>query len=86
MKLDNFQLYFLWKMELEFKAEVVDRNGEVLGTVDHLVRDAWSGEIRKFMVRRKDMQEDLFLSPDDVAKATKTKITLNVTLEELHQR
>lgn len=73
-------------MELEFKAEVVDRNGTVLGTVDHLVRDTWSGEIRKFMVRRKDLAEDLFLSPEDVAKATKTRITLKATLEELNQR
>ncbi len=73
-------------MELEFKAEVVDRNGTVLGTVDHLVRDTWSGEIRKFMVRRKDLPEDLFLSPDDVAKSTKTRVTLNATLKELRER
>ncbi len=73
-------------MEIEFKAEVADRNGKVLGTVDHIVRDTWSGDIRKFVVRRKDSDKDLFLSPDDVAKTSKNQINLNVSLEELDQR
>jgi len=74
------------KLELEYKAEVLDRNGKSLGTVDHYVRDAWSGEISKFMVRREAPQSDLFLSPADVASSSKEKVKLNVTLEELEKR
>jgi len=73
-------------MELEFKAKVVDRNGKHLGTVDHIVRDTWSGEIRKFMVRRQNSDKDLFISLDDVVKSTKNQVNLNVSLEELNQR
>ena len=73
-------------MELEFKAKVVDRNGKQLGTVDHIVRDTLSGEIRKFVVRRKNSEKDLFISLDDVVKSTKNQVNLNVSLEELNQR
>jgi sporulation protein YlmC with PRC-barrel domain len=73
-------------MEPEFKAKVVDRDGKELGTVDHLVRDTWSGEIRKFVVRREEPEKDLFLTPEDIAEATKSQVNLNVTLEELNTR
>ena len=72
-------------MEIEFGAKVTDQKGKVLGTVDHLVRDAWTGETKKFMVRREAPYEDLFLSPDDVAEATKNKVKLKAPLEELSQ-
>ena len=70
-------------MELEYGAKVIDKNGEVLGRVDHIARDTWSGEIRKLLVRRKAPAQDLFFSPEDVAEATKDKIKLRVTSEEL---
>lgn len=73
-------------MEPEFKAKVVDKNGKVLGTVDHLVRDTWSGEIKKFVVRREESDKDLFLTPEDIMKATKSQVNLNVSLEELNIR
>lgn len=73
-------------MELEFGAKVEDQNGKVLGTVDHLVRDTWTGEISKFVVRRKAPDSDLFLSPEDVLQATKSKVKLNVSFQELSQR
>ena len=73
-------------MEIEFSAAVVDRNGKHLGTVDHIVRDTWSGDIRKFVVRQKNSGNDLFLSPDDVVKTTNKQVTLNISLEELYQR
>jgi len=73
-------------MELEFGAEVKDQNGKVLGTVNHLVRDTWTGEIRKFVVRRETPDNDLFLTPDDVLEVTKGKVKLNASAEELSQR
>ena len=70
-------------MEIEFNAAVVDRNGKKLGIVDYIVRDTWSGEVRKFRVRRKDPDKDLFISPDDIDKADKDQVRLSVSLEEL---
>ena len=69
-------------MEIEYGAEVTDRSGKVLGTVDHLVRNAWTGEISKFMVCRKD--RDLLFSTEDVLEATKSKIKLSVSFDELN--
>ena len=73
-------------MEIEYGAEVVDRNDKVLGTVDHLVRNTWTSEISKFMVRRDAPGGDLFLSPQDVLEVTKSRIKLNTSSEELSQR
>lgn len=73
-------------MEIEYAAKVIDQKGKVLGTVDHLVRNSWSGEITKFLVRREAPDEDLFLSPEDVLEANKSEVKLSVTLEELLQR
>ena len=39
-------------MEIEMGCEVIDKNGKVLGTVDYIIRNSWTGEISKFMVRR----------------------------------
>ena len=90
-RLDNIQFYFFTRvkdgrMELEYGAEVIDRNGKPLGTVDQVIRDTWTGEISKFIVRRKVLDKDSFLSPEDVLEATKSTVKLNVTLEELSQR
>ena len=74
------------EMEIEYGAKVVDRNGKVLGTVDHLARNTWTGEISKFMVRRDVPGGDLFLSPQDVLEATKSTVKLNASSEELSQR
>ena len=69
-------------MELEYKAKVIDQNGKVLGTIDHLVHDAWTGEIRKFMVRREPPEEDLFLSPEDVAEVKKGTVKLKGSFDK----
>ena len=73
-------------MELEFGAKVIDKKGKVLGTVDHLVRNTWTGEIRKFVVRRKPPDDDLFLSIADVAEVAKSTVKLRASAEELHQK
>ncbi|MFC1963786.1 DUF2171 domain-containing protein [Chloroflexota bacterium] len=70
-------------MEVEFGAKVIDRNGKELGTVDHLVRDTWSGEITKFIVRREAPDVDLFLSTKDVEKITGDSVQLAASLDEL---
>jgi len=73
-------------VEIKFGAKVIDKNGETLGTIDHIVRDTWSGEIRKFVVRRSGPEKDLFLSPQDTADINGLLVKLNVSLEELRSR
>ena len=72
-------------MEIEYGAEVIDRNGKVLGTVDHLVRNTWTGEISKFMVRRKGPDRDLFFSIEDVVEATTARVKVSSSLDELSE-
>ncbi len=73
-------------MEIEFGTEVIDKNGKVLGTVDHLVRNTWTGEVSKFIVRRKAPDGDLFLSPQNVLDATSSTVKLNVALGEVNEK
>lgn len=73
-------------MEIEFGTEVIDKNGKVLGTVGNLVRNTWTGEISKFMVRRKAPDSDLLFSPQDVLQVTNTKVKLNVSTDELSEK
>ena len=69
-------------MEIEYGAEVVDKSGKVLGTIDYIIRDAWTSEIRKFMIRKKLPDKDLMFSPQDVLEATKSKIKVNFSFNE----
>ena len=70
-------------MDVEYGMLVVDKNDKALGTVDYIIMDSWSGEPRKFMVRREAPENDIFFSPEHVAGATKEKIKLKVSVEEL---
>jgi sporulation protein YlmC with PRC-barrel domain len=72
-------------MKVEYGAKVIDRNGKVLGTVDHLMRNTWTGEITKFAVRRKAPDEDLFFATKDMLEATKTKVKLKISFHELSE-
>jgi len=73
------------KMEIEYGAEVMDRDDKVLGTVAHVIRNSWTGEISKFVVRRKAPDRDLFLSPEEVLEVTNTGIRLNISYDELSE-
>ena len=72
-------------MEIEYGAKVIDRNGKVLGTVDYIIRNTWTGEISKFMIRRKAPDRELFLSPEEVLEVTSTGIRLNISCDELSE-
>lgn len=73
-------------MQIEYGAKVVDKNGTVLGTVAYVVRNTWTGEISKFLVRRKQPDKDLFLSPEDTLEVAKSSIRLGVSSEEASQK
>jgi sporulation protein YlmC with PRC-barrel domain len=52
-------------MEVEYGSEVIDSNGKSLGTVNYVMRNTWTGEISKFIVRREAPERDLFVSVQD---------------------
>jgi len=69
-------------MEIKPGAQVIDKNGNVLGSVTHLARDGWSGEVKKFIVDRKPPDKDLFFTLEDVLEATDASIKLKIALDE----
>jgi sporulation protein YlmC with PRC-barrel domain len=73
-------------MEPQYGAEVTDKNGRSLGTINYVVRDTWSGEIRKFMIYRKAPETDLVMTTEDIAEATENTVKLKVSVEELDER
>ena len=70
-------------MNLEFGELVEDKNNNILGRIDHIILDTWSGEQRKYVVRRDAPELDIFFSPEHVATTTEEKVKLNVSLEDL---
>ena len=70
-------------MEIEYGAKVKDKNGKVLGTVNRVIIDSWTGEISKFQVTTDPTEVGFFISPQNVAKATPKEIKLNIAVEEI---
>jgi sporulation protein YlmC with PRC-barrel domain len=70
-------------MEIEYGAKVKDKNGKVLGTVNSVLRDAWTGEISKFEVSTELSETDLLISPEDVAEASPSEVKLKVAFDEI---
>ncbi len=68
-------------MEIEYGAEVIDKNGKSLGTVNKVIRDSWTSEISKFQVSTEHIETDLFISPEDVAEVTANKVKLKVAFD-----
>jgi uncharacterized protein YrrD len=70
-------------MEIEYGARVKDKNGKVLGTVNAVMRDAWTGEISKFEVSTELSEADLLISPEDVAEASPSEVKLKIAFDEI---
>ena len=69
---------------MEYGAEVFDKNGKRLGKVDYIINDTWSGEVRKFRVRKSG--RDLFFSPEDVIERDSSRLKLNLSLDDLGEK
>ena len=69
-------------MGIEYGVEVIDKNGRKVGTVNRVIRDAYSTEIKKFTVATDSADVDLFFSPEEVHETTDTAIKLDVALSE----
>lgn len=61
--------------------EVVDKNGKSLGKIDYIIRDSWSGDIKKYIIYRTPPDKDLSFSPEDISVATESTVTLNTVIE-----
>jgi len=72
-------------LEVKYGAEVVDKKGKVLGTVDYPVRDTLTGEIRSFKVNAPHTDTDLFFSTDDLLEVTPTRVKLKISFDEATQ-
>jgi hypothetical protein len=59
----------------------VDKNGKTLGTIDYIVRDAYTGDIKKFKVST-ELETDLFYSPEDVLESSATQIKLKTAFDK----
>jgi hypothetical protein len=69
-------------MEIKVGVQVTDKNGKVLGFVNHLARDGWSGELKKIIVNRSPPDKDLFFTLEDVLEATDNMIKLRFAPDE----
>jgi sporulation protein YlmC with PRC-barrel domain len=70
-------------MDIEYGTEVIDREGNALGTIDRVIRDSWTGEIRKFSVNQDTPGNELMFSPEEILDSEKTRIKVDVSLDEL---
>ncbi len=73
-------------MEIEYDTKVVDRNGKVVGVVDYIMRNTWTGEISKFMVRQSTLGKEVFFSAEDVLQVKGGEVKLRVSLSELSKQ
>jgi sporulation protein YlmC with PRC-barrel domain len=69
-------------MDIEHGAEVIDKNGKKLGTVDRVIRDSYTSEIKKFTVNTDITDTDLFFSPKEVEEAAPDKVVLSISYDE----
>jgi hypothetical protein len=72
-------------MDIEYGTKVVDREGNALGTVVRVIRDSWTGEIRKFSVNHDPLGSELMFSPDQILDIKETEIKLDVSLNDLKE-
>lgn len=67
--------------EPQMGAKVQDRNGKILGIIDYMVRDTWSGDVRKYIVYRKPPETDISFTPNDISEITEKLVTLALAVE-----
>ena len=72
-------------MEIEYGALVIDKYGKSLGKINYIIMDSWSGEPRKYMVRREEVDDAVFFTPEQIDGVIKKKVKLNIAIEELEQ-
>jgi hypothetical protein len=69
-------------MDIEYGTLVVDGDDKVLGTVDYVIRNSWTGEVSKFRVNQNQSGSEFMCSPENVVEKTETKIKVDVASHE----
>ena len=69
-------------MDIEYGAEVFDKNGKRLGTVDRVIRDTFTTEIKRFTVSTDITDTGLFFSPEEVQEVTSTTVKLGIAYDK----
>jgi sporulation protein YlmC with PRC-barrel domain len=58
-------------MDIEYGAEVIDRNGKPLGTIDYVIRNTWTGDISKFRINNNTLGNELMFAPEEIIDTSK---------------
>jgi sporulation protein YlmC with PRC-barrel domain len=69
-------------MELENGTVVIDSSGRNIGTVDRIIRDTWTGEIKKFAVKTENVLDEVIYSLEDVEEASAERIKLKTDFDK----
>ncbi|MBN1369774.1 MAG: PRC-barrel domain-containing protein [Dehalococcoidaceae bacterium] len=69
-------------MKIAYGTEVEDKDGKYIGQVNHVIRDSWTGRVRKFRVWNAGFEKDMMLSPDDIREIRQDKIVLALSMED----
>ncbi|UCD08459.1 MAG: hypothetical protein JSU79_08875 [Dehalococcoidales bacterium] len=65
----------------QFGTEVLDKNGRRLGKIDYVVRDSWSGDVKKYIIYRQPPDKDVSFAPDDISETTESTVILKIEIE-----
>jgi plastocyanin len=70
-------------MDIKYGDTVVDKNNKLIGKINKVILDTWSGEPRKYAVRLEGKVDMVFFSPDQVDNASGDTVKLNLAMEEI---
>jgi len=68
-------------LKIAYGTEVEDKFGNYVGQVNHVIRDTWTGGVRKFGVWHPQYEKDVLVSPEEIREFKDGKIVLAVSLE-----
>jgi plastocyanin len=70
-------------MDIKYGDTVVDKNNKLIGKINKVILDTWSGEPRKYSVRLEGKIDMVFFSPEQVDNAAGDTVKLNLAMEEI---
>ena len=65
-------------MKTELGSVVIDKEGEILGTVDYVIRNSWTGEISKYIIYRNPPETDISFTPKEILEVTNNETIINI--------
>jgi hypothetical protein len=70
-------------MDIQYGASVVDKNNQLIGKVNKVILDTWSGEPRKYAVRLEGKIDMVFFTPQQVASVAEDGVKLTLAGDEV---